>query len=40
MAVLYEQGKITKRTLDDFTRGVKVSELPEHVKPKAKSKKS
>ena len=36
MAILYRQGKITRKQLDDWVKGVKVSSLPKHVKPKGK----
>lgn len=38
MALLYRQGKITKAELDDFLKGVKVSQLPKRVKPKKRTR--
>lgn len=38
MYYLYEQGKITKAQLDDWTKGVKTKGLPERVHPKPKKK--
>lgn len=38
MAVLYKQGKISKRTLDEFVKGVKVKTLPKHASKKPKKK--
>jgi hypothetical protein len=38
MALLYKQGKISKKTLDDFVKGVKVKTLPKHVKKKPRRK--
>ena len=32
IGLLYKQGKVSKRTLDEFLKGVAVGELPEHVK--------
>jgi len=37
MAILYEQGKITKGQRDEFLKGVKVSSLPQRVTPKKSS---
>jgi hypothetical protein len=39
MALLYKQGKINRRQLDDFVKGVRVSRLPKRVKPRIKKKK-
>lgn len=35
MAILYQQGKISKATLDEYLKGVKVSKLRKRV-PKKK----
>ena len=32
MGVLYNQGKITKKQLDDFNKGVHPSKLPTRIK--------
>lgn len=32
LAVLYKQGKVSKQTLDEYLKGVKVSKLPKHAK--------
>jgi hypothetical protein len=34
MGRLFEQGKITRKQLEDFNKGVDYKKLPEHVKPK------
>lgn len=34
MGVLYKQGKISKKTLEDFNKGVHPKKLPTRVKPK------
>jgi hypothetical protein len=36
MGRLYSQGKITRKQLEDFNKGVDYKKLPGHVKPKAK----
>jgi hypothetical protein len=36
MALLYKRGEITRAQLDDWDKGVKVKDLPKHVKGKAK----
>lgn len=36
MGALYSQGKISKRTLEEYTKGVQVSRLPERVGRKAR----
>ena len=37
MAILYRQGKISRATLDEFVKGVKVSALPKRA-PHKRSK--
>jgi hypothetical protein len=32
MGILYKQGKITKKQLDDFNKGVHLDKLPNRVK--------
>ena len=39
IGLLYKQGKVSKRTLDEFLKGVAVGELPEHVKDAEKKPK-
>ena len=34
MGVLYKQGKISKKQLEDFNKGVHPSKLPTRAKPK------
>jgi len=34
MAMLYQQGKISKATRDEFLKGIDVSALPERVRKK------
>ena len=34
MGVLYKQGKITKKVLEDFNKGVNVKKLPTRAKKK------
>lgn len=36
MAILYQQGKISKATLDEYLKGVKVSKLPKRVRNRKK----
>ena len=36
LAVLYQQGKISKATMEDFLKGVKVSKLPARKRLKGK----
>ena len=36
MGMLYSQGKITRKQLEDFNKGVHPSELPDHVAPKSR----
>lgn len=36
MGMLYSQGKITRKQLEDFNKGVHPEELPEHVPQKSK----
>lgn len=40
MGVLYREGKISRKTLEDFNKGVKSSRLPKHVKPKKAPRRS
>lgn len=34
MGALYREGKISRKTLEDFNKGVHPSKLPKHVKKK------
>lgn len=38
MGMLYSQGKITRKQLEDFNKGVDYKELPEHVAQKKRSR--
>lgn len=34
MGILYKQGKISRKSLEDFNKGVDPDKLPKHVKKK------
>jgi hypothetical protein len=36
MGMLYSEGKISRKQLEDFNKGVHPNKLPEHVKPKTR----
>jgi hypothetical protein len=34
IGALYSQGKVSRKTLEDFNKGISPKELPKHVKKK------